>query len=307
MLNLIFVIPLFIFSNCNKYDDGFTDIIYYENVSSLSFRPEKCRITEWKKFPQIDNFYLNSSLAIYNGFVFEVEEGGRITILDYNTKKTIGSCTMTIQKNHANNANFSNVFYHKDDQFPLLYVSRCQRKDQECLVYRISRNDSWNTELVQTIHSDTNPNNFDSSWTIDNENKIIYYYSYTNGNYNVYTNNGCIIYAWKLPDISQNVVLLKKDALFSFELPYCILQGACVYKGLILLNAHGNESVGVPDYGIWAIEPSYRRRVWRILPQLGELEGICVYDNKIYTSNRTSNTTTAVPLRIYEYEFESDL
>lgn len=303
IVNTLLTFFLLTFYNCSDEEDNFADIIYYDQIGTFSFRPEKCRVTEWKAFPQIDNFYLNSSLAMYNDYVFEIEEGGRIVILDYNTKEIVSTCMMTVTKNHANNANFSDVFYLQDDEFPLLYVSRCKKQDQECLVYRISRNDGWKTDLVQTIRSNTNSNNYDSSWTIDNENKIIYYYSYTNGNYNVYRNNSCIIFAWKLPDISHDVLLLKEDALLSFEIPYCVLQGACVYRGLILLNAHGGESIGVPDYGIWAIEPSNRKRVWRIAPQLGELEGVCVYNNKVYTSNRISNIITSVPLRIYEYEF----
>lgn len=295
---------IIIFFSCSKDDNNdFSDIIYYDTNEALAFKPTKCKVNNWKDFVQSENYYLNQSLAIYNNYVLEVEEGGRIVILDYKTKDRIGICMMDITDNHANNANFSNIFYEKSDKLPLLYISRCKKEFHECLIYRIYQDEnSWNAQLIQSIKTDVNPSNYALSWTIDNDNKIIYCYTYTNGDYDIYEKNNCIFYGWELPEIGQNITLLKENNIRSFEIPYCIQQGAFIYNGLILLNAHGHTHIG-PDFGIWAINPTSGKKVWKITPPSKELEGICMYNNKLYTSNRISNQKELIPLTIYEYEF----
>lgn len=303
-INIILLIILLI--SCSKDEkNDYSDIIYSDNEEEiLIFSPTKYKVNIWKNFVQSESYYLNQSLAIYDDHVFEIEENGRIVILDFQSKEVIGHCMMDIIKNHANNANFSNIFYKKNDRFPLLYISRCQKQFHECLVYRIFQDENyWDTQLIQSINTDVNPLNYALSWTIDNTNKIIYCYTYTNGDYNIHQNNNCVIYGWKLPEINQNITLLKENTIQSFEMPYCVQQGAFIHNGLILLNAHGQTHIGT-EFGIWAIDPISGERIWRIpSPSQKELEGISMYNNKLYVSSRTSNNTNLFPLTIYEYEF----
>lgn len=258
----------------------------------------------WKSFPQSATYYLGSSLAIYGDKVFCVEENGNGTILDYATKNVWGTITFGQLPNHANNANFSNVFFDVADTFPLMYLSRCQNGTaMECFVYRFINDGTgvWNANLIQTITTDANPSGYDLSWTIDNDNKILYAYSYTNGNWSSPTNNRCVVYGWKLPSTASDTNLLKANAIISFEIPFCVLQGACVYNGLIFLNAHGGGSTIIPSKGIWVIDPRLGRIISNIPPQPKEPEGIAIYNNKLYWQGRISNTTTDKPQDIYEY------
>lgn len=260
----------------------------------------------WKSFPQADTYYLGSSLAIYNNKVFCIEENGKGTILEYTTRNVWGTLTYGQLPNHANNANFSDTFFDISDTFPLLYLSRCQAgTDMECFVYRFLNDGTgvWNGNLIQTITTDVNPGGYDLSWTIDNDNKILYAYTYLYGNWSQPNNNRCIFYGWKLPDISEDILLLKEDALLSFEIPFNILQGACVHNGLIFLNAHGGGYDIKPSQGIWVIDPRLGRIISNIPPQPKESEGIAIYNGMLYWQGRISNTTTNKPQDIYEYVF----
>ena len=286
---------------------------YAYNGSRIILKNEihKFDVSLWKTFPQEATNFLGSSIAIYNNYLFEIEEGVRVKVVNMATKEVDYIFQMEVMNNnHANNANFSNIFYDSSDEYPLLFVSRCDKiGGRECLIYRIQNiNGVWTGTHINSIFTDLNPNNWGDSWTIDNKHGYIYHYITLYGDYMIKDGNKCRMTGWRLPSRDEiisgnNITLLGADSITSFDFDYCVLQGACVNNGLIYLMAHNGGDPTLHPFGIWVFDPILGRRISIVPHQRKEPEGIAIYNEKLYWHGRTSNTTTEIPVAIYEYIF----
>ena len=192
--------------------------------------------------------------------------------------------------------------YASDDIYPLIAVSRCFGVHQECLVYRIA-NDLTNAELVSTINC-TNDGSYDSSFVFDN-NGYIYKLTYTKGNYNSGDANGnrIRIMGWWMPDLVSTITLNSEDAVIDVTLPFTTIQGAQIHNGLLYLANVAGYGKKVGTNGIWVIDINSARVISRVQRTTGEMEGICIYNNHIYTSQRSSSISEVPNLKIYEWSF----
>ena len=124
-------------------------------------------------------------MAIYNDYLVSLQNTGQATIYRLQNDKLqmlrqfpLASHT---NENHANVAFFGTERYHKNDMFPLLYVSQCSKQHYKgmkdvCFVERISL--TREPQLVQTIVLD-DPNGlfgYALQWMIDaKHNRLVGY------------------------------------------------------------------------------------------------------------------------------------
>lgn len=184
-------------------------------------------------------------MAIWGDYVVSLQNTGQATI--YNLRS--GSLQPVRQfplashtpENHANVAFFGNERYSKSDEFPLLYVSQCSKKQYKgmkdvCFVERISLTEP--PKLVQTIVLDDKDGLFGYAlqWMIDSKRNLLI--GYGNTVENMGKGNRWRTITFPMPKLSDGplVRLNPRDALEN----YCIQdidprfpsnhigQGACV-------------------------------------------------------------------------------
>ena len=271
-----------------------------------------CTINQWLDFADtsLSSYLLhrNQSMAIYGGYVFLFQDGGTVTVLDYETKEIVGMYTTPItETNHQNGAQFSNVFYDNNDEFPLLFVSRASTiPNNECLIYRVQRNNTTFTfTLVNTIN--VTPVVFQPTWAIDNRRNVITALAYTSANYGVETNNFIKVRTWPIPTkaeiLSGNAITLNiHDALLEIELPYAAYQQCIMHNGDIYL-CYQPRTVGRLIYHFDGFSGMLLSTV--AMPDtISEMEGLYVYNGKMYvTQKRGTDTEANNPLTIYEITF----
>ena len=116
--------------------------------------------------------------AVWGNTLFSLNQFGRCSVFDITTSEHLGSFNLASYNagydsegnadprymNHSNTANFSTVFFHEDDQFPLLYVTTGTSNDRDTdnsLITKVSveritcsQSGVWKAECVQTIQYD---------------------------------------------------------------------------------------------------------------------------------------------------------
>ena len=237
-------------------------------------------------------------------FLFFSDSTG--VILNYETKELITSFSITPSANHANNVQFSNIYYDNDDEFPLLFLSRCsnnatETNADECIIYRITRSGTTFTFTeVNTIRA--NHRTYGNSWAINNESGLITEVAYLNGIYSVTENNPEVFTTWKMPNksaiLSGTEITLDVDDSISVynSIEYELLQGIIWHNGLIY---HVRE-----DY-LDVLDVIKGALISRI-PETdtAEFENVTIYNGKMYTLHRYGvNASATNPVRIYEVTF----
>jgi hypothetical protein len=247
-------------------------------------------------------------MAIFGGYVFLFNWGNNVVILNYANKSIVGRFyyNSTSDSNHQNSAQFSNVYYNDDDEFPLLLISRCEGNGaDECLVYRVTRNNNTFTfALVNTIVF--NGTTYGSDWNEDTVNNKLYMAAQVNAPYTTVTNNPINYFAFEMPSkaelISGNAIHFSADdAVAHIETEHATPQGMCaiggkVYHAVLEKLVHATiHAVGVSENRILSRIP---------LVNDDEPEGVAVYDSKMYVTQKRGNDTEGVnPLTIYEITF----
>ena len=108
---------------------------------------------------------------------------------------------------------------------------------------------------------------------------------------------------WWMPDLVSTITLDKDDALIDVTLPFTTIQGAQIHNGLLYLANVAGYGKKVGTNGIWVIDINSARVISRVQRVTGEMEGICIYNNHIYTSQRSSSISEVPNLEIYEWSF----
>lgn len=276
---------------------------------SLTYESQKthlCNSTIWKEYTtdnidaNIDSnkvFYLNQSMTIYGDYVFFFSENGGGAVASYATKELLSefdSLPTTLQ--HHNSAQFSDIFYEDSDEFPLLFVSRCGNAAyrtgaydyDEMLIYRIQRQDNAFTfTLVNSIKLDAQT--YGTSWGVDNIRHRLYVAGPRNGNWQVPEGNVTDFWAFNEPTKAEiisgtEIVLHSSEALAYFRNDYFTLQGCAVNNGIYYCGVSAGTQY------VWAVDVM-RGRILSKIPMLinNEIEGVAIYNNKLYTSHKTSD------------------
>lgn len=186
-------------------------------------------------------------MAIWNDYLVSLQNTGMATIyrLKDNNMQMLRQFPLASQmpENHANVAFFGTERYHKNDKFPLLYVSQCSKQRYKgmkdvCFVERISLTEE--PRLVQTIVLD-DPNGlfgYALQWMIDTKHNHLI--GYGNTVENMGQGNRWRTMIFPMPRLNDGPIvhLRPQDAIDN----YCIQdfdprfpsnhigQGACVVK-----------------------------------------------------------------------------
>lgn len=289
------------------------DRIELSNDSQQKFA---CEATLWKDFtsentPNITDydFYFHQSMTIYNGYMFAFSSSGICTIIDCATKEIVSYCEfLPNERQHANSAQFTDLYFNSEDEFPLLLLSRCGNSASgsgadECLIYRITKSE---TTFTMTLVNSISPAfyTYGASWGIDKNTNQLYLATYLNGTYQVTINNPLIFATFDMPGLTQilsgTAITLNKSDMTSFmEIPHTILQGLAVNGSIIY--------TGISESGqnLWAVSINKNRVLSKIkLISNYEVEGVAVYENEIYISQKNGSDQSGVnPLKIYELAF----
>ena len=218
---------------------------------------------------------------------------------------------------HANSAQFTDIFYDDNDQYPLILVSKCGNAtktsgetdgaNDAALFYRITEtNGDYTCSLIQSTV--LNANTYGSTWAIDNNIKILYCVYLKNGNYTIHENNPCYIATFNCPSnetivAGTTVTFTEQDALTIFVTGQFTAQGGFALNGILYLGLIDWD--GGDDNSIWLFDVTTKRILTKLkLQSSKECEGVCVYDNSIFVSQRTgTDTANTFPLLIGKYTF----
>lgn len=280
----------------------------------------RCNINLWKSFtgdntPSITEYSmnLNQSMTIYGGYVFLFNSAGTGQVLNYSTKEIIGTFTFTpTDAQHSNSAQFTNVYYSESDEFPLMLLSRCGNNagsapgTDECLIYRVQRtNTTFTFTLINKIYPGFDT--YGNSWGIDADRNLLVMYACIGGTYS----QGAPVYyyVFKMPtktDIlsGQAITLQESDIVEKFTFGAYTYQGCCVKNGRLFIGIQVSGSTLPNVYMIDLIHCTIASKISN-LPWGHEIEGIAIYDGKLYYSQKNGSDTSGTnPLRIYEITFD---
>ena len=209
-------------------------------------------ITDTIKYSGIEiSYYMNQGSGYsniqgadcYGNYLFQfVNTNSNVYIYNLEEKRFIDTAVLpSDSRNHCNNVSFSNIFYNKNDLFPLLYVSGSSSGTYNHVqVYRVITNEDKIT--LQKIQEITLPDcNEDNHlyWTgvvMDNTNNYMYIYA---------NQQEAHIAKFRIPDINlPEITLLDKDILEQFSVSgFTHQQGACINNNMLYVMD------GVPQWG----------------------------------------------------------
>jgi len=249
-------------------------------------------------------------------------------VMDFQTKEILGLYTVTgLTGWHFNNAQFSNIFYDDNDEFPLLLLSDgnylSEGNNAKCAYVRIGKSgNTFTFTKIKEIQCTFDKGIYIGTFVADWETNRIWMYCFdhvASGASNEY--NPIWISEYELPDYSdaETTVLtegmLLKRARITMYRP--VLQGAATCNGKILIgcrsvkptegltHAQDNESHAdyvngskmllVLDQGSLAVESYIPLPAAAYSPDttLAETEGVSICDGKLYISERRGGRTQA--------------
>lgn len=164
-------------------------------------------------------------MDIWGDYIFSCQNSGWLTVYKIDGEKITRECkpfklASYDKVNHANVATFGRTFYDKDDRFPLLYVSQCNRNPingrKDVLYVERVANDLKSSELVQTIYFKDTDHLFGYAlqWVIDPDNNYLYGYGNTVDNTNALNRHRIVKFRIpKLNESTDGLVTLTKDDL----------------------------------------------------------------------------------------------
>lgn len=252
------------------------DTIIYPNIISPSDTVPHFKITI---SPYIKTGFFNGcqGAASYGKYLFQfIHANTSLHVYDMETKSRIGIFEQERNdQNHCNNASFSNIFYDKNDVFPLVYISGSQVSSYNHVqVYRIKKTN--NNFILEHIQEITLPES--------NENNHLYWTSVTlddNGYmYVLAGHNGGQIAKFRIPDIKkQDVTIHYNEVIDHFTIPnFICLQGAC-YKDQMLYIADGGSNT---KRSLRIIDLKNRREYQKIELNIAwEPEGMVFYGDQL--------------------------
>ncbi len=224
--------------------------------------------------------------SCYGDYLFQFQDhNANVYIYNLKEKSFIEKVAMEpISLNHCNNVSFSNIFYEKGDEFPLLYVSGSGSGTyNQVQVYRIFHNNNiFSFVKVQNITfpkgNDTN-HMFWAQVMLDNEEGYMYVLSKKK------SEGGTFISKFDVPSIDNpNVNLIDDDIIEQFEVTNSKhKQGAVIHKGFLYIL------YGVPAWG----DTNYFRVIDLVnkddymtinISEMGfnqEFEGLTVYNDML--------------------------
>lgn len=276
------------------------------------------------------------SSCIFGNYIFNWLDHGNCMVMDFATGAIIGKFDgVTDTSWHNNNAQFSNIFYDPNDEFPLCLVSdgHLRESGAMCAYVRIVRNgNNFTFTTIKEFFCEFEKGKYYGSFVADWVTNKLYMYCYDKDL--MVSNDFNVIYIleYKLPEIGDGSrsVLTDNDivnkASYPMYRPYT--QGGTAVNGKIILALRSVKlpTIVYPNSEEYATDYDYRNAGKMIMvfnqetldletfiqvPGGHEMEGLCYYDGKLYLTERSggwnnSQHTTPSSAQIYTlfgYEF----
>ncbi len=242
-------------------------------------------------------------MDIWGDYIFSCQNAGWLTVYKIGDKGITRECkpfklASYDKVNHANVASFSRVFFDKEDRFPLLYVSQCNKNPingrKDVLYVERVANDLKSSELVQTIYFKDSGHLFGYAlqWVIDTDNNFLYGYGNTVDNTN-HLNRHRIV-KFRLPKLNEStdglVTLTADDLLENYLIEDTYLapfnpigQGLFIKNGqLFMPTGFGKEKQPSVLY-VWDLNTRTMQNVIDLSKAtFGELEDCAYYRGDLY-------------------------
>ncbi len=242
-------------------------------------------------------------MDIWGDRIFSCQNSGWLTVYKIDGEKVTRECkpfrlACYDKVNHANVASFGRVFYGKDDPFPLLYISQCNRKPTNgrkdvLYVERVS-GDLKSSELVQTIHFKDTDRLFGYAlqWVIDADNNYLYGYGNTVDNTNALNRHRIV--KFRIPGLDEStdgVVTLTKDDILenyliedTFQSPFNpVGQGLFIRNGQLFMPTGFGTDKHPSILYVWNLGTRTMQNVIDLTKATsGELEDCACYKGDLY-------------------------
>ena len=243
-------------------------------------------------------------MDIWEGYIFSCQNSGWLTVykIGENGKITRECEPFKLASynkvNHANVASFGRIFFDKQDRFPLLYISQCNRNPvngrKDVLYVERIANDLKSSELVQTIYFKDSRHLFGYAlqWVIDTDNNFLYGYGNTVDNTNPLNRHRIV--KFRLPELNEStdgVVTLTDDDLLenyliedTYQTPFNpIGQGLFIKNGqLFMPTGFGNEKYPSILY-VWNLNTRSMQNVIDLREAtFGELEDCACHNGDLF-------------------------
>ena len=243
-------------------------------------------------------------MDIWGDYIFSCQNSGWLTVYKIGEKgKITRECkpfklASYNKVNHANVASFGTTFFDKEDRFPLLYVSQCNKNPingrKDVLYVERVANDLKSSELVQTIYFKDSRHLFGYAlqWVIDTDNNFLYGYGNTVDNSNPLNRHRIV--KFRLPKLNEStdglVVLTDDDLLENYliEDTYSahfnpIGQGLFIKNGqLFMPTGFGKEKQPSILY-VWNLNTRTMQNVIDLREAtFGELEDCAYYKGDLF-------------------------
>lgn len=270
---------------------------------------EKLKIEKLIQFKKGNVTRSVQGMSIYGGKLFQLYHTGLCNVYDLESgnSEPIASFALASASadNHANNCNFSNVFY-KGNNIPLLYVVDGNSGDvMKCSVENITENDGvYSSEKVQEINLDQS--GFEAagymkywgwpSWLVSTDGEYLWLHGArfrTNGSMDAYYNeNRYIITKFRLPSADHPSVVLTADNVvdqFVTEYNVNFTQGGTVY-GKYLFYTFGTGKESNPSaIRVWDLEKKVLLGPVDVSEVKEEIEDCCVVGERLYFITQKCN------------------
>ena len=301
------------------YEDGVKetigkgDIVYkgYEKIN-LGLNEYHCKTTnidkktfaEWQEIIGDTSSITNNcqSMAIYNDYVFNFSALNDVYILSL-TDSSYEYHANFPNSAHCNSAQFINVFYDENDDYPLLLISNCEINNNIdyntlSVVRVIENNGTFTFTLVKTITFKDNSFKWGGSIVFDEAHNRFISMTNKNGAYNVFVNNPNIFLTFEAPNSwIDGVDETIENGELLFEIPHLVLQGFAIENNQLIFGA---QIYNTDNY--WKNKANFTGSSVFIMNMNGELknilkvnrvevEGVYVYKNELYCQSHLSIST----------------
>ncbi len=324
---VVFLLSVLLIPSCsgNAVMDGSGLSIYtwtglkWKWVDSDKEEKATKRIIYEERFGEENTIRLNQSMSVWNDLAFCFNHGNECRVYDINSGERL-NCGPLGDKSHHNNAQFSHVFYKKDDAYPLLILSRGDYppdKNGFYVVRVVEEDNSFAFSVIKTVHNTIQEAQYNGSWVIDEDHGRLYLYCMTSGDWRVKEDNRFCVFSFLLPDISdsEEVTLTYDDVLEKWEYTYLVHQGGTYFNGYLFFNVQSLESAEGKSVAcsrsIIAVNCS-NGHIDAVLPldDFKETEGISVYNQRLYVSFKNGSAdqaSTAIVFTIKEYSLPQSI
>ena len=190
---ILALVSLLFFFSCNSYSS------ISESDSALNWlwiktdtKEKACqRLIHQEFFGDGNHILYLQSMSLFDNKSFCFEAGTECYVFDIDTKEVFNTGELPEQSHH-NNAQFLDIYFDKEDKYPLLLLSRGDyppNQNEFYIVRVLQKNDSISFHRIKTIKNTLVEAKNGGSWFADTKGKKLYMYAMTKSDWRVKEDN----------------------------------------------------------------------------------------------------------------------